>query len=314
MLSEDIKTSAENRVSTTESVDCNLCGSAESRVRYCSDGASPADEAAHFAATTDRYGDYGTVRECLGCGLVYTSPRLKAQDIHRGYVEVEDRDYSAESDSRCMNAYLGLARIRKHVPGGSLLEIGCSTGFFLNAARTTYEVVGVEPSRWAARCARKRLGLEIAAPTMEEARFPAAHFDAVALIDVIEHVADPSALISEISRVLKPKGVLYLVTPDIGSFSARLLRGKWWGLRPAHLFYFSRRTLRAMLEKAGFEVVSMRSYGRIFTWGYWLSRLVNYPRPITLAVRAFIRILRIEDKFLYLDTRDSVQLIARKRA
>lgn len=295
-----------------EIVACNLCGSSRERVRFESPTPWSEGASSHFAATTDKFGAYGTVRECLDCGLVYTSPRPAPGALLSGYEDNEDSDYDSERDSRSMNAHLSLAMIRRHVPGGRLLEIGCANGFFLNAARMSYETVGVEPSRAASEYARSKLRLDVPAATMADARFPDASFDAVALIDVIEHVPDPLAMLREAARVTRPGGVLYLVTPDVESLSARVLRGRWWGLRPAHIFYFSPRTLAAMLEKAGFRPVETRSYGRIFSWGYWLTRLSNYPRAVTVPVEKLIKVLGIQDKFLYLDTRDSIQVVARK--
>lgn len=297
-----------------ETVPCNLCGSSRERVRFETPSPWSAAASGHFAATTDKFGEYGTVRECLDCGLVYTSPRPVPGALLSGYEENEDSDYDSERDSRSMNAHISLAMIRRHAPGGRLLEVGCANGFFLNAARMSYETVGVEPSRSARDYACGKLRLDVPAATMEDARFPDACFDAVALIDVIEHLADPLAVLREAARVTKPGGVLYLVTPDVESLSALVLRGRWWGLRPAHIFYFSPRTLAAMLEKAGYRVVESRSYGRIFSWGYWLTRLSNYPRMVTAPVEVLVRLLGIRDKFLYLDTRDSLQVVARKVA
>jgi SAM-dependent methyltransferase len=173
--------------------------------------------------------------------------------------------------------------------------------------------VGVAPGRSAGDYGGGRLRLDARAARVGDAGSPDASFDVVALIDVVEHLADPLALLREAARVTRPGGILYLVTPDVDSLSARVLRGRWWGLRPAHIYYFSRRSMAAALERAGFEVVEVRSYGRIFTWGYWLSRLSNYPRLAQAPVEAAMKLLGIRDKFLYLDTRDSMQLVARRK-
>lgn len=295
-----------------ESVSCALCGERRARTRYAGDSPWSGDTAAHFAATTDLYGAYGTVVECAACGLVYTNPRPSAAALLSGYAENTDPDYESERDARCMNAYLSLALLRRHAPAGRLLEIGSASGFFLNAARLSYQTVGVEPSVAARRHAQETLGLDVPAATLESARFPDASFDVVAMIDVIEHLPDPLETLRRAARVLKPGGVVYLVTPDIESLSARVLGSRWWGLRPAHIYYFSRRTMAALLEKAGFTVVETRSYGRIFSWGYWLSRLANYPWLVRRPLGALVEALSMRDKFLYLDTRDSMQVVARK--
>jgi len=292
-----------------ETVSCNLCGSARSRRRFESPGMW---DASHFAATTDKFGAYGSVRECADCGLVYASPRPASAALLSGYAEHADPDYEAERDARGVNAHLALATIRRHAPRGRLLEVGCAHGFFLHAARESYEATGVEPSRAAREYARAHLRLDVASGTLAEARFADASFDVAVMIDVIEHLADPLSVLRELARVVKPGGVLYLVTPDVDSLTARVLRGRWWGLRPAHLYYFSERTLAEMLRKAGFERVDVRSYGRVFSWGYWLTRLSNYPRWVSAPPALLVRALGIADKPLYLDTRDSIQMVARR--
>jgi 2-polyprenyl-3-methyl-5-hydroxy-6-metoxy-1,4-benzoquinol methylase len=296
-----------------EEVPCALCKSARARVRFSAMNGWPPQADGSYAATTDKFGAYGTIKECLDCGLLYTSPRVKAEGLLAEYEGNKDEEYFDQTESRSMNAYLSLALIRRHAKSGRLLDVGAATGFFLNAARPFFEVEGVEPSTWARRYAQEQLGLKIKAPTLEAARFEDGRFDVVTLLDVIEHVPDPVAVLKEIARVTKPGGILYLVTPDCESPSAKVLGGRWWGLRSAHIFYFSRATLERALAAAGFEIVEAKSFGRIFTWGYWLSRLSNYPKPIYAAVEKLVTLFGIRDKFLYLDTRDSIELAARKK-
>jgi SAM-dependent methyltransferase len=297
-----------------ESVVCNLCGGNRSRVLFQRPYAADIlSEPGVFSATTDEYSGYGTIVRCLDCGLVYTNPRPTAAALLAGYAECVDDLYLAESSSRSINAHFSLNAIKRFVKSGKLIEIGSATGYFLNAARTDFDVEGIEPSEQACRIAREKFRLDCRLGAFETAPIPPASADVVAMIDVIEHLGDPKAALRRAADVLRPGGILYLVTPDIDSLSARLLRGYWWGLRPAHIYYFDGRTLGRMLEEAGFEVVLSKSFGRIFTWGYWRSRLRHYPRFIYGALRAAIHGLGIEDKFLYLDTRDSIEICARKR-
>jgi hypothetical protein len=66
--------------------------------------------------------------------------------------------------------------------------------------------------------------------------------------------------------------MLVLVTPDIHSRAARLAGRRWWHLRPAHLAFFSRRSIDALLRRAGLSIVAERRYAWTFSAHYLLSR------------------------------------------
>jgi 2-polyprenyl-3-methyl-5-hydroxy-6-metoxy-1,4-benzoquinol methylase len=297
-----------------EQVSCNLCGVRRERLLYHRpyrlEGAS---DCACFAATTDHFHDYGRIVRCAGCGLVYTNPRPRSKELLKGYASCVDEMYLAESSSRSINALLSLRMIKRFAPSGRLLEVGCAAGYFLNAARIDFEVVGVDPSDWACRIAREKFKLEVYAEDFESmCHFDPESLDVIAMIDVVEHLGDPRSALHRAATLLKPGGILYLVTPDIGSLSARLLGGYWWGLRPAHLYYFEATTVRRLLKGCGFDVIAAKSFGRIFSYGYWVSRMRHYPRWAYQGLNRIVHTLDIEDKPLYLDTRDSIEVCARR--
>jgi 2-polyprenyl-3-methyl-5-hydroxy-6-metoxy-1,4-benzoquinol methylase len=111
-----------------------------------------------------------------------------------------------------------------------VLDVGCGIGLLLSEARRRgLEVHGVELSHWSVWQARAR-GIEVVHGILEEAGFPAGWFDAVFMIDVIEHLAAPVRTLAEVARVLHPGGTLCLVTPDASAAAARLAGARWWGL------------------------------------------------------------------------------------
>jgi 2-polyprenyl-3-methyl-5-hydroxy-6-metoxy-1,4-benzoquinol methylase len=136
---------------------------------------------------------------------------------------------------------------------GRLLDIGCATGDFLVAARQAgWQTQGVELSAYAVEVARRH-GLDVRVGTLTEAHLPPASFDAVTMLDVIEHLSDPLSELKEVHRVLRPGGIVCLETPNWQSIYRRLLRRRWAALQPrVHLVYFERRTATDLLERAGF--------------------------------------------------------------
>lgn len=214
---------------------------------------------------------YPIVR-CRTCGLTAV-PR----DPHQDLVSLYDVPYWESPDEVGYNGYRAAeARKRHHFRGlvrelnalvapGKLLEIGSAYGFFLDEARQRgWHVRGVEPSDHAAQYARRELGLDILAGPFVEMPTRANALDAVVLWDVIEHLLDPRLTLQRTFDWLRPGGVIALSTGDIDSLSARI-HGRDWSLLtpPWHQFFFSRRTLRRLLEDIGFSVLRVGADGNV---------------------------------------------------
>jgi SAM-dependent methyltransferase len=148
---------------------------------------------------------------------------------------------------------------RRFLPaGGSFLEIGSAGGDVLQRLRDqgVADVQGVEVSPDGAAAARAK-GLRVFCGTLEEFETDD-RFDVILMSHVIEHVLDPVGTVEKTFSLLKPGGVLYLETPNVGALDARIW-GAYWGLihYPRHLCLFDRHTLRRLLVGAGFEVEKM---------------------------------------------------------
>jgi len=160
----------------------------------------------------------------------------------------------------------GLAMLKRLGACGKLLDIGCSVGLFLNAARQEgFDVAGVELSPEPARFARQHFQLDVFCGTLESAPWGDGSFNVVTLWDVREHLPDPRATLQQVARILRPGGHLAIRVPD-GEFhlwKTFFLR-PWFGHRfiwmevPNHLNHFRPRTLRRLLEETGFDVLHVR--------------------------------------------------------
>jgi 2-polyprenyl-3-methyl-5-hydroxy-6-metoxy-1,4-benzoquinol methylase len=200
---------------------------------------------------------------CAGCGLAVTSPQPSANEIARYY---PSGYYGALSERRfpkivelLQQALYGqrVAKVEWAAEGtrGRVLDVGCGRGLLLQEFRRRgWEVQGTELSEEAANHARQVLKLPVETGSLETIGFPANHFDAVTLWHVLEHVTEPSALLSEINRILKPGGVLLVSVPNFGSFEARCFQDKWFHLDvPRHVTHFTQTMLRKALGQTGFQ-------------------------------------------------------------
>jgi len=220
---------------------------------------------------------YPVVR-CARCGLVYVDAVLGDADIERiygreYYTGAVFDEYMAEQDARLALARSRVRRLRRRRPEGALLDVGCAAGYFLEAAKDSYAVTGVEVSAYAADYARTTFGHRVVTGEIGEAGFPGAAFDVVTLWDTVEHLREPSAVLGEIGRVTRPGGLLALTTGDVESRLARRDLRRWDLMTPPwHLFFFSADTLGRVLAKAGFRIERISRDGfvsarpRLRTW------------------------------------------------
>jgi 2-polyprenyl-3-methyl-5-hydroxy-6-metoxy-1,4-benzoquinol methylase len=233
--------------------------------------------AADFRITDSHYGARWTLFSCRECGFVFANPVPDGEAIARFYAALDDEEYSQEDEGRGRNFAVILKRLRRFVPpGSSLLDVGAASGIFLNLARRGgYRVAGIEPSARLVADAERLYGLTLFRGSAEE--FVAGEaFAAVTLLDVLEHVTDPGAFLSVLERFLAPGGMLVIVTPDIGSLAARLMGGRWWHYRAAHVNFFSRRSLERLLAAHGFEIALRKRFAWNFSTYYLLTRMLPF--------------------------------------
>src|SRR6185503_15625723 len=149
---------------------------------------------------------------------------------------------------------------------GSLLEVGCASGMYLDLMRALgwKRVVGIDISQRAIEQARNDLKLEAYCGELKDVCLDEESFDAVSLSHTLEHVSDPVGFLRETYRVMKPGARLAIVVPNVESLSARVFGRDWFHLdAPRHMVNFTRHSLRVTLERAGFRVESLKTNPRM---------------------------------------------------
>jgi SAM-dependent methyltransferase len=294
---------------------CAACGQAESLVAHLSVGHGPGERG--LIPTTDAYGTaLEDLVRCTACGHAQLAAFPAEDELLDLYETAASEDYVAEEGGQRATAQVALDRIERFRPGrGRLLDLGCWVGFLLAEARERgWETVGVEPSAFAAAYARDRLGLDVRQEDLFAADLPAGSFDAVVLGDVIEHLIDPAAALDRIATLLAPGGVLYLALPDAGSLLARRLGRRWWSVIPTHVQYFTRGSLRALLERRGWTPLWIGTAPKTFTVAYYLGRLGGYQPALASALVRAARGAGIADRPWTPDFRDRMGVVARRPA
>ncbi len=217
--------------------------------------------------------DYNIV-QCQGCGLVFIANPPTPEQIREiyasGYFDGQVRaksgakfgytDYLSPDQRRMRLFFAGMqaAYLTKRYPRkGRLLEIGCAAGYLLQRAKEFgWNVLGIEVAKDASEYARREFGIEVINGTFESAQLPG-KFDAVVLVDTLEHMVNPNDALRNINNLLVDDGLVFIKVPDINSEVAQAQGEDWEELKVVHLYYFSPDTIRRLLAQNGFEVLEI---------------------------------------------------------
>jgi len=253
---------------------CPVCSSSELKPYKQSTFEIQKISAEQIKITDSEYGKTWDLSQCQICSHVFANPAPTPLFIQTLYSQVEDPLYEDEVEGRSKNFSKILSRLEKICPKkGTLFDVGAATGILIHLARDRgWDADGIEPSAWAVKLAKEKYALNIMQGSFEEASLPANHYAAVTMVDIVEHVSSPLKAVQRACEILKPGGILCLVTPDIKSLAARITRAKWWHFRPGHLGYFTAKSLQKLLDLAGFTIVKKKKYSWTFSAHYLISR------------------------------------------
>lgn len=232
-------------------------------------------------------GDY-SFYFCSICNLGFTHPMPTEEQLFQFYnnsyftssqflkdtkLLIGYQNYFAEKEVHLANAKYIMKKLNRFWIGdpGTLLEIGCAMGFFLDHARSLgWEVRGIDLAEDAVNFAKEKLMLDVFKGDIFSFNASSGSFDTCISIGTMDHLKNPLAVFDEILRILKPNGLL-LIT--IGSISELV---PFHYRPPEHLFYFSRKSLRIALEKSGFEVKQISNFWTQYSLGEFLARAFTY--------------------------------------
>ncbi len=291
-------------------VACNLCGSDQRKPFRPENGKS--------------------LMQCETCGLVYVSPRPDANELYALYGEtyfknddsgtvgyhnyLEDETNIRRTFSRRLDL---LHRFIQPGQERKLLDIGCATGFFMDEAhKRGWVVEGLDVSAFAVEYVQEKYGHTAHNSSVLDADFlETGSYSLITMWDVIEHVPDPKAHIERIADLLHSGGYVAFITPDVGSWVARVTGKRWIGykLSEEHVYYFSVQTLTRMLNECGFDVQDVRHEGKYVTLRLFLDRLGFYAPWLSKPLQVMERLFNISDISTYVNPFDMMWIVARKR-
>jgi hypothetical protein len=239
---------------------CEICGGTRLRSLYPATTLRP-PALAEFVCTSEALRVHDEIVRCARCGGLVSRPARSADELLAFYEGTEDPLYLQEEQARRATFAKLLGWIEGyHVGGRRLFEVGSHAGLFLSvAAAAGWEASGIEPSRWAVDEGQRRFDVSLALGNAEHVRRRKGSLDVLAMFEVLDHLADPAAVLTKLRPMLSPEGLLAGSVTDHRGAHGRFARGDWpWFIR-AHRTYFNPVTMAVLLRRTGFELVSWRA-------------------------------------------------------
>jgi SAM-dependent methyltransferase len=227
---------------------CNLCGSRDARVLFRKD-------------STDFF-------RCRQCGLEWIHPLPDMEKMRELYSS--PKYYNTDNISQYgYSEYVRNKHLYVNLFNRRLDELLLYTN-------------GVDISEYATNIARAYYCLDVFTGELADAAYHDGQFDVVVMDDLIEHVADPTALVRESRRILKPGGLLTLNTPNRAGLWHLFMGRRWFHYRQVeHTFFFSPAVMTDLLERNGFNVLEIHSSSKIIDLNYAFGRLRYYNMAVS---------------------------------
>lgn len=212
----------------------------------------------------------GVLKECPDCGqLLSACSREHYEQSNQDWNTEEgtwpsDKDYKRLFKRRSKDAGAIVKILAKNKSDIRILDVGCSNGsgeFIANQLGLQAE--GVDPSEKATKDGQSK-GLKLHTGFLSDVAFDRHSFDAITLYEVIEHVAEPIALLNECARILRPGGVLLIGTGNIDSWTRHFRKNNWdffdMHHHGGHINFFSPKSLKQLASQTGFSVVKVETH------------------------------------------------------
>ena len=228
-------------------------------------------DAAAFEARKTTKHEHNKMVKCLKTGLIFSREILddaalnelyKGSEIHfNDMVEYIKNDY-----------WRPISGYTKNWSTKKALDIGCSTGFFLEILKDNgyEEVYGVEPGEEPKKIARADIRDNIHTGFYQPGLYPANYFDLITCFQTLDHLSDPLGMIKNMYENVKPGGHVYMIMHDTNALQAKILGEKSPIIDVEHIYLFNKKNLAELCKKAGFKVVSVFDIKSGYPFSYWL--------------------------------------------
>lgn len=201
--------------------------------------------------------DSGNLFKCQYCIFYFRHPYTQTSELIEIYKEVAAETWS-QGHLKRGDQKLVVEVLSHLVLKGAVLDIGCSSGGLLAMLPDKYQKYGIEPSTRASEVAAQH-GVTIIGKIIDDCKSNLL-FDAILMVDFIEHIVSPVDLLKKATSLLKPTGILIISTGNIHSWLWSIMRLDYWYYFPEHVSFFNKRWFKWFAENNNLRIIKTQTF------------------------------------------------------
>jgi SAM-dependent methyltransferase len=232
-----------------------------------------------------------TFWQCNNCKFEKQHPLPNGEELEAYYNNSFEyglyKEFIESSDMKRITAEYRFRKIKPYIYKGRLLDVGCADGVFVQQAILSgINAEGIDISQVAIDRALQR-GVPAICSSISNYK-PKDLYETITAFDVLEHLLDPVEFFDSIKRLLKAGGILVLTTPNRSSIFRMLMGRRWYFYIPEeHFHYFDSKTVKRLLNRKGFDLISCARFFKPLTIEYGLSQFAEYNPLVYKIMHAF---------------------------
>lgn len=212
--------------------------------------------------------------QCSRCSFVQMS-EMAVYNYKEEYF-----DNNKYRDNKCQNRENERRKrvVQKFCSKGSrIIDVGCASGEFVSYVKDEFDIFGCDFSSNAIKFAKTKnpqIKDRFWIASAKELSADGEYFDAVCMWDVIEHIDDPKEAVHHALSILKRDGYIFISTPDVGTFFAKITGSKWpFMTPPEHTSFFNKKSMQYLAKCMHLKIVKRINKGKWANLGFILYKM-----------------------------------------
>ena len=200
--------------------------------------------------------------KCKNCNLHFRWPYLNKEQLAKLYQEGNSESWQYTFKNK-VDWQIAANLIKERFTEGSILDIGCWDGKFLEHLKENYNLYGMEINSDAAIKSSKK-GINIIAKNIYDAQSLSFKFDVVTAFDVIEHMENPLIFLEFMSRLVKDNGTIIISSGNTETLTWKIQGSRYWYCQnPEHISFINKKWCFYAAKKLNLQIELIKKYASL---------------------------------------------------